>query len=425
MLDYKLTFFDNGLKLITAPLTKTRAVTLLFLVGVGSRYEEKNLNGISHFLEHMVFKGTKKRPTNLDIAKALDAVGASYNAFTAEDYTGFFVRAESTHFDLALDILFDLLYHSKFEEAEIEKEKGVIIEEINLYHDTPQSFIADVAKKLFYDDQPLGLPVTGSKETVKTFTHDDFIAYRDQFYTPDNMIVAVAGGKNKTDWLQKIQEVFAKVNLKKQGSAKAIQESQTKPQVLLWPKKTDQAHLVLAFRSIPRTDKRRPILRVLNNLLGENMSSRLFTEVREKRGLAYYISSEMAEFQDCGVFGVSAGVDLARSEEAVKVILEEFSKLKTTLVEEEELSRAKENLKGKLYLSLEESFAVADFLAEQALFWEEIDDPDTLVKKYQAVTAQEIQKIAQEFFVSKNLNLAMITPEKNDNKFRKILERFS
>jgi predicted Zn-dependent peptidase len=189
-------------------------------------------------------------------------------------------------------------------------------------------------------------------------------------------------------------------------------------------KTTDQAHLILGFRSLPRTDKRRPILKALNNLLGETMSSRLFTEVREKRGLAYYISSELADFADTGVFGVAAGVDIARADESVKVILAEFAKLKEKLIGADELQRAKENLKGRLYLGLEESFAVAEFLAEQELFWQKIEDPDELVAQYQKVTAQDIKKFAQEFFVAKNLNLAIIGPFNKKNNFQKILGGF-
>ncbi|MDZ7586536.1 MAG: pitrilysin family protein, partial [Patescibacteria group bacterium] len=389
---------------------------------VGSRYEDKNLNGISHFLEHMFFKGTKKRPTTLDIAKSLDAVGAAYNAFTSEEHTGFFVRAASEHFDLALDILFDMLYGSRFSSEEIEREKGVIIEEINMYQDTPQSYIAEVAKQLFYGDQPLGRQVTGLKEIVSKFEHQDFVSYRDKFYLPNNMIVAVAGGKNNISWQEKIQEFFQKIESKKKAFYQKVKESQAKSALLIHQKKTDQAHLILGFRTMPRTDKRRPILKVLNNLFGENMSSRLFTEVRERRGLAYYVSSEEASFQDVGVFGASAGVDIGRTQEAVRVILEEFNKLKTKEVSQEELSRAKENLKGKLYLGLEESFAVADFLAEQELFHKKIENPEELVKKYEKVTAQDIQRFAREFFVSQNLNLAMIGPFKEENKFQKILE---
>lgn len=424
MLDYQLTTFNNGLKLITAPLENTKAVTVLFLLGVGSRFEKKEQSGLSHFLEHMFFKGTKKRPTTMDIAKALDAVGASYNAFTSEENTGFYVRAASEHFDLALDVLFDILYNSQFDLGEITKEKGVIAEEINMYQDTPQIYVADVAKKLFYGDQPLGRSVAGEKEIIRKFSRENFLEYRNQFYTPDNMVIAVAGAKNHQDWLQKIKNLFDKIDLKKQGQYQKILENQQKPALLVHQKKTDQAHLILGFRSIPRTDERRPTLKVLNNLLGETMSSRLFDEVREKRGLAYYISSEMADFQDAGVLGVAAGVDLARIEEAVKVILEEFVKIKTKLVADEELHRAKENLKGRLYLGLEESFAVAEFLAEQELFWQKIEDPDELVEKYSKVTPTDIQKFAREFFVSQNLNLAIIGPFTKKDNLGKILGGF-
>ena len=432
MLDYKLSTFNNGLKLITAPLENTKAVTVLFLIGTGSRYEKKDQNGLSHFLEHLFFKGTKKRPRTLDISKALDAVGASYNAFTSEEHTGFYVRAESSHFDLALDVLFDILYNSKFDANEITKEKGVIAEEINMYQDTPQMYVVDLAKKLFYGDHPLGRPVAGEKKTIKKFVRPDFLDYRDQHYAPDNIIVAIAGGpstslrtgQNKLDWQDKVKVYFAKLKPHQPGQFLKVKETQNRPETLIHYKKTDQAHLILGFRSLPRTDDRRPTLKVLNNLLGETMSSRLFTEVREKRALAYYISSEMADFQDCGAIGAAAGVDITRADEAVKIILEEFGKLKNKPIDEEELQRAKENLKGRLYLGLEESFAVAEFLAEQELFWEKIEDPDELVAKYQKVTAAEIQKFAQEFFVAENLNLAMIGPFKDENKFQRILESF-
>ncbi len=427
MLDYQLTYFNNGLKLITAPLENTKAVTVMFLVGVGSRYEERNLNGISHFLEHIFFKGTKKRPTTLDIAKELDAVGASYNAFTGEEYTGFYVRAASEHFDLALDVLTDIIYNSKFDETEIEKEKGVIAEEINLYQDNPQSHVVDLAKGLFYGDSPLGRSIAGKKETIKTFTQKDFLDYRDLHYSPNNMIVAVAGGKNNTDWQKKIHEYFDKIPQKKDNEFEKIVENQKEPKVLVHHKKTDQAHLVLGFRTIPRTSEERWIVKVLNNLLGETMSSRLFTEVREKKGLAYYVSSEMVDFQDCGAVAASAGVDISRVEEAVEVILDEFKKLKNIEIEEEEINRGKENLKGRLYLGLEESFAVADYLVVQELFWEKIDDPDELVEKFNKVTSKEIKDFAQKYFVKENLNLVIIGPfakHADKDKFKKILETF-
>jgi len=424
MLDYKLTQFSNGLKLITAPLQNTKAVTVLFLVGVGSRYETKNINGMAHFLEHMFFKGTKKRPNTLDIARTLDAVGASYNAFTSEEHTGFYVRASSEHFDLGLDILFDMLYHSLFDPAEIEREKGVIAEEINMYQDTPQAYIAELAKKLFYGRQPLGWQISGLKETITKFNRQDFINFRDKFYAPNNMIVAIAGGQNSQDWQTKVKAFFQKIDLKSRGVCEKVKESQTKPGLLVYHKKTDQTHLILGFRTLPRTDKRRPILKVLNNLLGENMSSRLFTQVRERRGLAYYVSSEIADFCDAGILGASAGVDIKRAEEAVKVILEEFNRLKNEKVAIAELKKAKENLKGRLYLGLEESFEVAAYLAEQELFWDKIETPEELIGKYEKVSASDIQQLAREFFTRGNLNLALIGPFKDKTNFQKILERF-
>lgn len=424
MLNYKISKAPNGLKIITAPLANTKAVTVLFLIGVGSRFEEKNLNGISHFLEHMFFKGTKKRPTTLDISKALDAVGANYNAFTSEEHTGFFVRAASEHFELALEILFDMLYGSKFSPEEIKREKGVIVEEINMYQDTPQSYIGEVVKKLFYGDEPLGRQITGVKETVQKFTRQDFLNYRENYYVPNNMIVAVAGGENGGGWEEKIKKLFSGIKAKKAVDYKKVQEKQVGPELLIHWKKTDQAHLILGFRTVPRTSNLRPTLKVLNNLFGETMSSRLFTEVRERRGLAYYVNSETADFQDAGIFGASAGVDIKRAPEAIKVILEEFKKLKTREVSEEELKRAKENLKGRLYLGLEESFAVAEFLADQKLFWDKIERPEELIEKYEKVTAADIKKFACDFFLPKNLNLALIGPFKNKEVFEKLLERF-
>ncbi|MEK7142814.1 MAG: pitrilysin family protein [Patescibacteria group bacterium] len=424
MLDYKLTKFDNGLKMITAPMTNTKAVTILFLIGTGARYEPKKLNGISHFLEHLFFKGTKQRPTTLAIAQTLDSVGASYNAFTGEENTGFYVRSPAEHFDLALEVLNDIFYHSKFDEKEIDREKGVISEEINMYQDSPQSYIEEVIKKLFYGRHPLGRPIVGEKTTINQFSRADFLKFKDQHYNPNNMIVAIAGGKSNNQWQKKVEEYFQKVPPQKPIDYQPIRVLQDEPKVLIHHKKTDQAHLFLGFRSLSRTDKRRPILKVLSNLLGETMSSRLFTQVREKRGLAYYISSEMVDFQDTGIFGAAAGVDISRTEAAVKVILDEFQKIKTHLVKTVELRKAQENLKGKMYLGLEESMAVAGYLAEQALFWPKIEDPDDLISKYQQVTPKDIQDFAQEFFIPQNLNLALIGPFKNQEKFLTALRRY-
>lgn len=424
MLDYQLTNFDNGLKVITAPLAETKAVTILFLFGVGSRYEDEKLNGISHFLEHMFFKGTEKRPTTLDISRELDSVGAGYNAFTGEEYTGYFVRVPSEHFSMGLNVLTDMMFNSKFDAAELEREKGVIIEEINMYNDDPRAKVELISRELVWPDQPLGRNIAGEKDIIRNMTREEMVNYKKTHYTPENMVIAIAGGKDKTDWLDAIKEKFGKFSSGQKNQFTAVQEAQTVPKLNIFHKETDQAHFILGFRSMSRLDPRRPMMKVLTNLMGQMMSSRLFIEVRVRRGLCYYVSADQSDFQDAGFWGVSAGVDINRIEEAITVILAEIEKLKTDLVTDEELHRAQENLKGHLYLGLEESMAVANFLAEQQLFWDKIKDPDQVVREYAEVTKQDIQDLAQEFFVAKNLNLAIVGPFKDDVKFKKIINEF-
>lgn len=427
MLDFEKEKLDNGLRIITAPLDNTKAVTVLVMVKTGSRYEDKENNGIAHFLEHMFFKGTQKRPTTLDIARELDSVGAAYNAFTGEEFTGFYVRAESSHFDLALDILTDMLYNSRFDEKEIQKEKGVILEEINMIRDLPQSYVEYLMKELLYGDEPLGRMITGLPATVTHFNRQTFTSFFADFYQPQRIIVTVAGGTanhSSQSWTKKIKHVFEKKLAKRTPDFSKIKEKQIKPGLKVFHKTTDQAHFILGFRGFKYTDSRRPILKVLNNIMGATMSSRLFTEVREKRGLCYYVSSDIADFSDTGFWGASAGVDLKRVDEAIEVILDEFTKIKKQPVTTEELIRAKENLKGRLYLGLEESMNVSQFLAEQEMFWGKIKDPDQIVEETQKVTKEEVQKLANDLMRPEKLNLAIIGPFKDKEKLEKIINKF-
>jgi predicted Zn-dependent peptidase len=424
MLNYRLTKLDNGLQVITAPLENTRAVTILILFGVGSRFESLEQSGLSHFLEHMFFKGTKARPTTLDISRELDNVGASYNAFTGEELTGYFVRVPSEHFGLGLEILADILFDSKFEASEIEKEKGVIVEEINMINDDPRSRVELIVKELVYGDHPLGRKITGEKESVKSFKQSDFIGYKEKYYQANNAVVAVAGGSDSVDWLEKIQEKFGGLkSLPKLDPAKVI-EKQNQPLVKISFKETDQAHFILGFRSIPRLSEKRPVLKIITGLMGQMMSSRLFIEVREKLGLCYYVYADMADFQDTGFWAISAGVDINRINEAIAVILKEVKKIINEPVTDEELTRAKENLKGHLFLGLEESMSVANFLAEQQLFWGKIEDPDEVAKKIDAVTKEQIQALSKEKFTKENLNLAIVGPFKDSKDFQKIIDQF-
>ncbi len=428
MLDFKLEKTPSGLKIITAPLKNTKAVTLLVMISTGSRYEEKSENGIAHFLEHMFFKGTSKRPKTLDIAKELDAIGASYNAFTGEEYTGFYIRAESSHFALAMDILSDMLFNSKFDKSEIAKEKGVILEEINMIKDHPQAYVEYVMKELLWANQPLGRTITGVPETVSKFNRENFMSFFERFYRAQNMIITVAGGKGKNrehDWAAKIKKIFSAVATKNINGFQEAQENQKIPALKIFSKKTDQGHFIIGFRGLKYSDPRREVLKVLNNIMGATMSSRLFTEVREKRGLCYYISSDIADFRDTGFWGVAAGVDIKKTDEALKVIIAEFEKIVAKKVSSEELLRAKENLKGHLYLGLEESMNVAQFLAEQEMFLGKILDPDKIVVEIEKVSKEDIQKLAKEIFVPEKLNLAIIGPfDKEEKKFEKIIKEY-
>lgn len=416
------TKLKNGLKIITAPIKETKAVTVLFLVGTGSRYEDKKYNGISHFLEHMFFKGTNKRPSTLDISQELDSVGASYNAFTSEEETGFYVRVSSDHFSMALDILVDMLFNSKFDSEEIEREKGVILEEINMYQDVPQRYIFDLTKKLFYGDSPLGRSTAGEKDIVKKFNREDFIKYRETHYNPENMTIVVAGSKNHVDWVKEIKKYLNEYPKKIENKYVKTYAKQSSPKILLHPKKTDQAHLTIGFPTFARTDKRRPILKIINNILGETMSSRLFTQVRERRGLAYYIGTDIWDFRDTGAILSYAGVDLKRVDQAVRVILEEFKKIKSEKITKTELERAKENLKGRMYLELEDSMSVASFLGEQELFWDKIERPDKIIKDIFKVTQDEVFNLSRELFTTNKINFTMISPLDDKKQFNKLMK---
>jgi predicted Zn-dependent peptidase len=289
--------------------------------------------------------------------------------------------------------------------------------------DLPQAYVEYVMKELLWNDQPLGRLITGTNETVTKFDRKTFTNFYKNYYRPENMIVTVAGGTNNEEWLTKIKNIFEKIPAQKTPEFQKAKDSQTKPQIKIFSKKTDQAHLIIGFRSLPRTNENRPTLKILNNILGATMSSRLFIEVREKRGLCYYISSDMADFIDTGFWGVGAGVDIKRIEEALKAIVTEFETIKENLPTDEEMTRAKENLKGHFYLSLEESMNVAEYLAEQMMFWGKVKDPEKLVSEIQSVTKEDVRKLAGEIFQPKNLNLAIVGPFKEEEKFKNIINK--
>jgi len=422
MINYEKKVLSNGLRVILAPIKETKAVTVLLLINAGSRHESVENNGIFHFMEHMVFKGTKKRPTALDIAKELDSIGAGYNAFTSDEYTGFYVSATASHFDIVLDLLSDIVTNSQFPTKEIAKEKGVILEEINMYKDLPQRHIFDLAKKQIFGETALGRSTLGTAKTVSSIKRQDFIDLRSKYYHADNMIAVVAGASDKFDWLTMINDKLGSLSRNSKLIPDKHDFTNHKSHVNLNYKETDQAHLSLGFKTFSRFDNRRYAIRLLNNLLGETMSSRLFHEIREKRGLAYYIGSDMWEFNDTGAQVAFAGLDKKRLDMAIKVILTEYKKLTKSLVKKDELIRAKENIKGKTYLGLEDSFSIAEFLGEQELLKGEIIPPEKILAELFKITSTDIRNLAKQVFTPENLHLTIIGPVKDQKKYEELLE---
>lgn len=404
---HKLT---NGLQLLTVPLEQTKAVTVLILVRAGARYEEKKNNGISHFLEHMLFKGTRKRPTAFDLSSELDSLGTHYNAFTSYEYTGFYITSASQHFDRSLDILCDMLFNSRFEPEEIEREKGVIGEEIKMYHDLPPDHVQSLHQRLLYGDNSLGRDIAGSIRTISRFSRENFTDHLENHYRAQNMVVVIAGNSNKFQWGKIAKDYLDGVDRGKIAQPERVEIKQKGPGVKIEKRKTDQAHLVFSFRTFKRDDPRRPILTVLNNILGSTMSSRLFIEIRERRGLAYYIHSDLDEFTDHGSLNISAGIQTVSLKEAVKIILYQLDRLRNEKVADKELEKAKENLKGRMAISLESSMAIASFLGEQLLLKGKIKQAEEFSGEVDAISATQIKNLAKELIRPEVLNLAVVGP---------------
>jgi len=421
---FKKITLHNGLRILTLPDKNTQAVTVLILVKTGSKYEKKEENGISHFLEHMFFKGTKKRPSALAVAEVLDRAGGIYNAFTSQEDTGYFAKVEYSNFELAFDWVTDIFLNSLLPEEEIEKEKKVITEEINMIYDHPMSYIGVLWTKLLYGDQPAGWHIAGEKETVQKIDRQKLINYWKSQYCPQNTLVTVAGNFNEKKAWYLIKKHFGELQKGNPQNKPAIVENQNKPQCLLAERETDQTHLCLGVRAFNIFSKRRYGQDILGAILGGMMSSRLFVEVREKLGLAYYISTEVEENPDTGFLATRAGVDNQNVEKAILAILKEYKKISEKTISPQELKKAKDNIKGKMALLLESSDAQASFYAGQELLENKILTPKQIFEKINKVTRSDVLKIANEIFKPEKLNLAIIGPFKEKEKFEKILNNF-
>lgn len=412
---------SNGLRIITVPSSETKTAAVLVLVKTGSKYETKDINGISHFLEHMFFKGTKKRPSTLKLIEPLDKVGGEYNAFTGEESTGYWAKLDARRLDLALDWVSDIYLHSLLEQKEINKERGTILQELNMYLDTPTRYVHNVWAELLYGDQPAGWPIIGDKGTIESVQRDNFVRYFQEHYSTKNTVIAVAGDISHSSAVDKIKKYFKGMPDKAVKDKLPVQEKQTEPGLSIYRKKTDQTHLILGARAYDIFHPDKYALGLLSVILGGNMSSRLFISVREKQGLAYYVHTGVEADTDAGFLATNAGVDNQKAEKAIKTIVKEYQKISRKKVSQKELKKAKEYVKGRTLIDMESSDEQASYYAFQELLTDEILTVEERFAKIEAVTADDIQRAAQDIFRPEKLNLAMIGPFQDKAKFEKLL----
>lgn len=411
----------NGLRLITVPMKDNPTVTVLVMVEAGSKYETKDISGISHFLEHMCFKGTKRRPTSFDIARELDTLGARSNAFTAAEFTGYYAKVKKNDFLAALDVVSDIYLNPAFDPKEIEKEKGVIVEEIKMYEDSPRKFVYELFTALLHGDQPAGWNIAGTRESVQALTLNALLAYRAKHYVPEATCVVVAGNVSEEEAVQAVEKKFSSMTaLPKEQKTKTL-IAQSAPAIALRSRDIDQAHIIFGVRGYDLFSKKSPAADVLSSILGGGMSSRLFQKLRDEMGVAYSVGAYHSGESDHGVFAVSAGVDKNRVEEVLRAITAECAKLRKELVGDEELARAKSHMTGSLSLELEGSDSLAHFYGLQEIAHKPILLESQAAEEITAVTAEDVRYVAREIFIDRHINFAMVSSEKNEGKFLPLL----
>jgi len=418
---YQRETLSNGLRVLTAPLDHAKSVACYVMLAAGSRYEDASNRGIAHFAEHMFFKGTKRRPTARDLSMEVDKIGGEFNAFTSKEYTGYYIRCAGEQRDTALDVLVDMLRNSKFDSEELEREKGVIIEEMNMYFDTPRDYVSSLYEELVFGSNPLGWETLGTRETVNAATRETFTDYLGHWYTPPRIVVGVAG-KVGDNLLPKLEELLGDMSGDgKDRPAPAEVERTPEPLIRVLRKDSDQANVCVGVPSYPLDHPDRYALQLLATVLGTGMSSRLFLEVRERRGLAYYVFAYNSSYTDAGTLFAQGGVDLKRAEEAVKVIADEFRKLADEQVGEEELEKARALAKGRFVLQTESPNGLLLFGLRREVLEGAAIEPEELLAGLDAVTAEDIQRVAQDVIGGSGLRMALIGPFDEPEKFEQLL----
>ena len=411
---------DNGLRVLTADLPHAQSVAVVIMLAAGSRYETPESSGIAHFAEHMFFKGTERRPSARQIAGEIDAIGGEFNAFTGKEATTYYVKCAAEHRDVALDVLVDMLRNSRFDAEEIEREKGVIVEEMNMYYDTPRDYIGGVYEQLLWGDQPLGWDIIGRKETIRGATRDTFTDYLGRWYRPSRMVLGVAG-RIGDGLLERAQELLGDMTSAETGEPDPV-ASHANGRVSVFTKPSEQAHVCLGVHSIPLDHPDRYAIQLLATALGGGMSSRLFTEVRERRGLAYYVYGLNHSYTDAGTLYSQAGVDIGRIDDAVTTIAAELRKIGAERLPADELEKARNFAKGRFVLQLESPQGLMLFGLRKEVLEQRLPDPDEVLRGLDAVTADDVARVAEELIATDRLRLAVIGPFDDASHFESLLD---
>lgn len=418
---FQKTVLNNGLRIVTSAMPHTRSVCISIFIGAGSRYEQPHEAGLSHFVEHLCFKGTEKRPTAKEISETIDGVGGVLNGGTDKELTVYWVKVARPHYLVALDLLVDMLRNSKFDPVEMENERKVIIEELNMSMDSPQSRVDILIDEVMWPDQALGRDIAGNKDTVSAISRQMVLDYLPRFYIPGNTVLSVAGDISHEEVVDSVAKAFGDWTVGVAGALFPAENSQDAPRLRAESRKTEQVHLCLSVRGVSHQHPDRFILDLLNVVLGEGMSSRLFLELREKRGLAYDIHSHVTYFRDSGSLAIYAGVDPKKLDLTVEAVLSELMRLRDEPIPEAEITKAKEMGKGRLLLRMEDTRSVAGWMGGQELLNGKILTVDEVVAIVDAITASEIRRVARELFLTSKLSLALVGPARNKGRLQKLL----
>jgi predicted Zn-dependent peptidase len=398
----------NGVRIIVVPAHDNPSATVMVACETGSNYESKKENGLSHFLEHMLFKGTTARPTAFSVSSELDAVGAESNAFTSSEVTGYHAKSEKRHWKKLLEVISDIYLNPAFQTAEIEKERGVIIQEIGMYQDLPHRHVWDLFSKLAYSNTPAGRSIIGPKENIRRFSRQDFLAFHRKHYVSSKTIVAIAGDVAPKAAIEEVEKIFGLLSPVERREKDKVVEKQKRSGFLLEKKKTDQTHMVMGFRGYDAKDRRSIVATLLMGILGDGMSSRLFQRLREEMGACYYVRTQYEALTDHGMATIATGINPKRAEEVVRAILDECRRMTYEKVSEKELQKGKDYLASHMYMALETTDALAGFYIGEEITQGEARNPQELEKEVRGVTAEEIMEVAKELFRNEKLNLAIV-----------------